>query len=63
MMHCSSPVMHRSTKFKTSISVKFPVESDDELVVDVVESSLSESEALELEEHEAVDVLLVSVDF
>lgn len=62
-MHCSSPVIHLSTKFKTSVSFKFPVESDDVVVVDVVDSSLSESEALELEEHEAVEVLLVSVDF
>lgn len=62
-MHCSNPVIHRSTKFNTSVSVKLPVESDDEVVVDVVESSLSESEALEHDEHEAVDVLLVSVDF
>lgn len=55
--------MHLSTKFKTSASAKFPFESDDDVVVDVVESSLSESEALELEVQEAVDVLLVSVDF
>lgn len=32
-------------------------------MVDDEESSLSESEPVELDEHEAVEVLLVSVDF
>lgn len=55
--------MHLSTRVNTSASAKFPFESEDDVVVEVVDSSLSESDALELELQEAVEVLLVSVDF
>lgn len=62
-MHCSNPAMQRSTRWTTSDSVRFPLASDEVVDVVVEESSVSESDVLELELVEDVEELLVSVDF